>query len=202
MKYLIVSGSSRKDSQSARVAGYLKDRLKSKVGNDSEIEILSLEGNPLPLWDEEFGIKAGDWQKTWAPIGEKLQAADAFVFVVPEWHGMVPPNFKNLLFLAGQTLAHKPALITTVSSGMGGAYVVSELRSSSYKNNFVTYLPEQLVLRNVGTLLNSKEPASEIDQAVRERIEHDLSLLKAYAAAFKQIRSTPDIAFDRYPNGM
>jgi len=46
-------------------------------------------------------------------------------------------------------LGHKPALIVAVSSGDGGAYPVSELRMSSYKNNRLCYIPEQVALKSM-----------------------------------------------------
>ncbi len=40
--------------------------------------------------------KAGSGlQKIWEPYAKRLQAADGFVVVSPEWHGMVPAGLKN-----------------------------------------------------------------------------------------------------------
>ena len=70
--------------------------------------------------------------------------------IAPEWHGQVPAGLKNFFLICGRAeVGHKPALITTVSSGDGGAYPVAELRMSSYKNNRICYIPEQLIIRNV-----------------------------------------------------
>ena len=56
-----------------------------------------------------------------------------FFFVVPEYGGMATPNSKIFLVFNNGELFHKPGLIVSISSGNGGAYPVSELRSSSYK---------------------------------------------------------------------
>ncbi len=62
----------------------------------------------------------------------------------------VPAGLKNFFLMFSRfELGHKPAMIVAVSSGDGGAYPVAELRMSSYKNNRICYIPEQLNLRNV-----------------------------------------------------
>ena len=40
-------------------------------------------------------------------------------------------------------------LIVSISSGNGGAYPISELRSSSYKNSHILWIPENIIIRNV-----------------------------------------------------
>ena len=78
-----------------------------------------------------------------SPISNKLASSDAFIVISPEWHGMAPAGLKNFFLMWGKgELAHKPALIITVSSGDGGSYPVAELRMSSYKNNRICFLPE------------------------------------------------------------
>ena len=59
-----------------------------------------------------------------------------------------------LLWAATGELSHKPALPCAVSAGEGGAYVISELRMSSYKNNRLCWLPEQLIARQVKSICN------------------------------------------------
>ena len=56
MKLAIVAGSHRREAESARVARYLEQELK-ELGI-SETYLLSLSGNPLPLWDED--VSSGD----------------------------------------------------------------------------------------------------------------------------------------------
>src|SRR5690606_27158588 len=105
--------------------------------------LISLSGNPLPLWDESMWDKDPKWDLSWGPIRKKLQNSDGIIIVSPEWAGMAPPGLKNfLLFCGNQDVGHKPALIVTVSSSMGGAYPNSELRMSGYKNNRICYIPD------------------------------------------------------------
>ena len=202
MKFTIVSGSHRENSQSEKVANYLKKRLEAQVSG-SEVAVLSLAGNPLPLWDEEVWAKAPRWQELWAPFSKELAAADALAFVVPEWAGMVPPGFKNFLLLCTHELRHKPVLIVAVSSGIGGSYPVSELRMSGYKNSFISYLPEHLIIRNVENVLNEGAVNAALDEErLRTRIDDTLKLLSVYGQGYQVIRSTKEVDLKKYPFGM
>ena len=146
MHISLISGSHRQASQTEKVARVIAQSLLDHQQATST-EVLSLAGNPFPLWDE--GIWEGDakWQALLHPWSEKLAASDGFVILSPEWHGQVPAGLKNFFLLWGglPALAHKPALIVTVSSADGGAYPVAELRMSSYKNNRICYIPEQIM---------------------------------------------------------
>ena len=204
MKITIISGSHRQHSQSRKVADFIQATLLQQELCE-EAEIYSLEGNPLPLWDQ--GIWEGEekWESLLAPLRETLQQSDAFVVIAPEWHGQVPAGLKNFFLIAGKNeVGHKPALIVAVSSADGGAYPVAELRMSSYKNNRICYIPEQVIVRNVESVLNAN-PADnnpDADGYFRERITWSLEVLKAYAEAMRPLR-TSGIAFnDKFGNGM
>ena len=68
-------------------------------------------------------------------------------------------------------LTNKTIVVTGVSSGIGGAYPISELRASSYKNCRLCYLPEHLIVRQVEKVLNGPQPVDEADERIRARID-------------------------------
>lgn len=192
MKIMIISGSHRDNSQSDKVARYIAQSL---LGNKqaTTTEVFSLAGNPLPLWDEGIWLGEAKWQALLNPLSEKLAASDGFVIIAPEWHGQVPAGLKNFFLLWGAgELAHKPALIVAVSSSDGGAYPVAELRMSSYKNNRICYIPEQLIVRNVESVLNADPTQNkpEADSYFRERVVYAGGILCAYATALKSVRES------------
>jgi NAD(P)H-dependent FMN reductase len=200
LKITILNGSSRKQSQSDKIGRFIDAKLRAKAGVSTYY--LSLENNPLPMWDESIWQDAPTW-KVWNPIKAELQSSDAFVFVVPEWSGMVPPAVKNFFLLCShQELGHKPALIVAVSSSRGGAYPVNELRISSYKNTRLLYLPEHFIIRDVEKMFNGETPASEDDKYMRLRLDYCLNLLQAYGKSMKEIRSSGIIDHKAFPNGM
>ncbi|WP_277052696.1 NADPH-dependent FMN reductase [Zestomonas thermotolerans] len=197
LNYAIVSGSGRANSQSAKVARYLRQRL-IELGKTREdrSQVIDLGQNPLPLWPAE---DTGPWSQ----YAELLQVADAVIVIAPEWHGMACPAIKNFFLYASKTeLAHKPALLVGVSSGIGGANPISELRSSGYKNCRLCYIPEHLIVRRAEKVLNEGEPASEDDALLRARIDYDLDILARYAEALKPVRAAIDMSNPAFANGM
>ncbi|RMG27370.1 MAG: NADPH-dependent oxidoreductase [Gammaproteobacteria bacterium] len=204
MKITIVSGSHRDPSQSHKVARFVQRTLQER-GLCEEAELLSLAGNPLPLWDQGVWENEARWETLLDPWRQRLAASDGFVIVAPEWHGMVPAGLKNFFLLFSRfELGHKPALIVTVSSADGGAYPVAELRMSSYKNTRICYIPEQVIVRYVERVLN-EDPAendAEADAYFRERIEWALRLLREYALALRSVRASGLTEHPRFRNGM
>ncbi len=203
MKITIISGSHRPEGQSHKVAAFIQQTLLDGICD--ECAIVSLADNPLPLWDQ--GVWDGDekWTELLTPIREELANSDAFVVISPEWHGQVPAGLKNFFLLFGKNeLGHKPALIVAVSSGDGGAYPVAELRMSSYKNSRLCYIPEQIILRNVESVLNESAADNDArsDSYYRERISWALNILKAYAGALTQVRDSGVTQTDKFNNGM
>ena len=201
MKIAIISGSHRHQSQSFKVAKYIEQSL----NEGDETWLYSLEGNPLPLWDEGVWDGEKKWLELLTPIKEQLSSSDAFVIITPEWHGQVPAGLKNFFLLFGKAeLGHKPALIVSVSSGAGGSYPVAELRMSSYKNNRLCYIPEHLIIRDVESILNEDESKNNqhSDSYIRERLEWTLNILKEYAIALKLVRESGAIETKKFNDGM
>jgi NAD(P)H-dependent FMN reductase len=202
VKISIVTGSHRKDSQSIKVGKYIEKRL-LELGLCEKTYLLDLGNHEIPFWDE--GIWQGEekWQKIWKPIEAELAESDGFIIVSPEWSGMVPAKLKNFFLLTpANVVGHKPALIVAVSASTGGSFPVGELRVSSYKNNRICYIPEHIIVRNVGEVLNETEDTNnKSDIYLRGRIDFALSLLKQYSLGLKAIRES-GIDLNKYPHGM
>ncbi len=169
----------------------------------AEGRLISLAGNPLPLWDESVWSGDEKWKALWGPISNTLRESDALIVVVPEWAGMVPPALKNFFLLcATREVGHKPALIVSVSAGVGGSYPVAELRVSSYKNNRLVYIPEHVIIRNVGECLQGEEPSNDRDKEARKRLNHGLAILLEYGKALANVRASGVIDYKEFPFGM
>ncbi len=204
MKYGIIIGSHRSKSESSKVAGYVKRQLK-KSDKSATFYVLDLRNNPLPLWDESKWKPKGKVQTKWKPYSTKLKSCDAYVVISPEWAGMVPAGLKNIFLLCDKKeLSHKPALIVTVSAGRGGAYPVSELRMSSYKNTQICYMPDHVIVRHVKDVLNDDriDKNNKNDYYIKKRLIYSLGVLGVYAKAFKGIRKSNKIDLTSFPFGM
>ncbi|MGB5260699.1 MAG: NAD(P)H-dependent oxidoreductase [Gammaproteobacteria bacterium] len=203
MKITVICGSHRSEAQSLKVAKHIQRTLADGICD--EAGLVSLADNPLPLWD--MGVWEGDekWPPLLDPIRAELESSDGFVVVTPEWHGQVPAGLKNFFLLFGKNeLGHKPAMIVAVSSSDGGAYPIAELRMSSYKNNRLCYIPEQVIVRHVENVLNEDADDNNegADSYFRERISWALHILKAYAIGLQQVRDSGVTATEKFNNGM
>tara|TARA_B110000008_G_scaffold83579_1_gene85398 strand:- start:82 stop:681 length:600 start_codon:yes stop_codon:yes gene_type:complete len=187
MKISIISASHRTNSQSKRISDFLHNNL---LNNKSSLEMFSLDlaDASLPLWSPEKKNGKGVWGQTWGSISNKLIQSDGFIFVVPEYGGMATPAAKNFFLLCGNgELSHKPGLIVSVSSGNGGAYPITELRSSSYKNTHIMWIPENIIIRNAEEF-NPGNHGENIPEWLDNRIDYVLKLLLVYASNMKPIR--------------
>lgn len=193
----LVAGSSRNASQSGKVVRFMRQRLiELGLCSEASSSVIDLGQKPLPLWP-------ADDSGPWADYQKQLAAADAVVIAAPEWNGMACPAIKNFFIYASKAeLAHKPALLVGVSSGIGGVYPISELRASSYKNCRLCYLPEHLIVRGVEGVLNSQEPAGDDDVRIRQRMDYALAILGQYGHALKPVRAAINFDNPAFNNGM
>jgi len=101
-------------------------------------------------------------------------------------------------------MAHKPALIVSVSSSSGGAYPVAELRMSSYKNTRICYIPDHVIVRNVEKVFNTPglDKSNADDFRIKTRLIYSLEVLRVYAESFKSIRKSSSIDLKKYSSGM
>lgn len=200
--YAIVSGSTRKVSQSSKVARYLVARLQASEPG-AAVEHIDLSQVKLPEWNESFWDPTAAPDAAWSQVSASLARSQAIILVTPEWNGMVPPALMNVFLLAGRgELAHKPGMIVAVSASTGGAYSVAELRVSGQKNTQLTYTPDHIIVRDVRNVLNESEPQSDADTYLRGRIDYALRVLGVYSDAFARIRASGVLDPTSYPYGM
>jgi NAD(P)H-dependent FMN reductase len=199
MKITVISGSGRTDSQSLKVANWLATELGKQGATTSVIDLAVEDYMPMlhtEVWGDVNGEPAHKLQA-------KLQDADGYVVVTPEWAGMPAPALKNMFLYAGKSMADKPALLVGVSSTMGGQYPTAELRTTSHKNGRVVYIPEQLIVRHAEQVMNSPEPTDDKeDTYIQARARYDLGVLLAYTEAMKPLQGHKAIDYTTYPNGM
>tara|TARA_Y100000589_G_C27066285_1_gene593447 strand:+ start:234 stop:827 length:594 start_codon:yes stop_codon:yes gene_type:complete len=184
MNISIISASHRKNSQSNRVALIFEKLLQKKFKNIKTFNFDLFKVN-LPMWSE-VGIKENK-KHFFKDFSDKLLNSDGFVFVIPEYGGMATPISKNFFLHCNKgELSHKPALIVSISSGNGGSYPISELRSSSYKNRHILWIPENIIIRNVEHY-NPGFHGNLIPDWLDKRIDYVLNLLVEYSKCLRPI---------------
>ena len=197
MKTCIISGSTRTGSQSTKFANYFKKRIENK---QQHAEVIDLSVADLPVFKD---IPESEWPQNAHDIKTQLQTADGFVFVTPEWNGMVSVGLLNLFHYLEHELAHKPVLFVGISATRGGSYPVLQLRTLGYKNRRFIPVPEQLIITDCKNVFNDEDFSENApDIYIKKRAEYALSVLLEYQSALGHVRSSGIIDFETYPNGM
>lgn len=198
MKITIVNGSQRKKSESARVSAFISSKLNILYKEKIQTHILNLADEELEYWSDD-----NKESKAWNKISQELKSSDGFIFVVPEWHGMVPPKMKNLFMFAGNPeFAHKPCLLVSISSAMNGVYPIVELRAASSKNNHLVYIPNHLIIRDVNNQFNTHNIDDKKASKIEVRLEYSLAVLMEYCKAFLIVRESSIFNPQRFIYGM
>ena len=192
MKIVIISGSNRRNSQSIRISNILFQKLRFLNIN---VSLVNLEKENFPFWQDDYDTLVSPLKKAFEKTSLLLKDAEGFIFVVPEWGGMVPSQVKNIFLLSSNNeLAHKPGLIVSLSESMGGAYPIAELRSFSYKNTKICWIPEHVIIRKV------KEFLPDTDERLDSRLDYSCKMLVEYSKALKPVRNAADLK--TFKNGM
>ena len=197
LKLKIITGSNRTESNSGKIAQIIAQRVQDG-GSFSDVNEINFAKVNIPQWDEavwQQSPPSPQWQPIKDDIIKPMQQDDAFVIITPEYAGMVPGILKNFFLLCGtKEMGHKPALIVSVSSGIGGSYPVAELRMSSYKNNRLCYIPDHIIVRNADEFDGSSSTSA--------RLDYCLSLLSEYSKALKHVRDSGVINTKDFPFGL
>ncbi len=202
---VIVSGSHRPEGNSPRIARHIEKELQKRGHSTYVLDLAQVE---LPFWDEGMwgteGLK--DKWSVWEPHRGEIAKAEGLVLVAPEYHGNVPSRLINVLLLLGNgaVAAHKPALLVSVSSSVGGAYVIHQLRGNAAKNNRMLFLPEHLIVRDAGNVFTSdvKPEHKSANDYMQSRLEWVLTQLEDYIPALNAVRKAGHTQDSRFANGM
>ncbi len=198
MKVVIISGSNRTNSQSSRVAQFLKKRVEAV--SKLEPEIIDLAQTPISVSpdDNYFGKQDANLKK----IAQSIEECDALILISPEWGGSASPMLRALLIFIGKPASYKPALLVGVSSGRGGSFPISELKASGNKNNFLIFLPEYLIFRDVEGMFKENPPVNDEEKYIHARSDYAIGVLEAFAKALQGVRFSGAIDLKKYPYGM
>ena len=180
MKLQLICGSPRSISQSENVSRYLAGLLDARTDVSHEFtRVADLVRND-PRY---FELEANE------ALDATAKEASGFIFVTPEYSGMVPPAAKQWFFkVDNASLAHKPILIVGVSGGVGGTYPITEIRSAATKNTRLVCVPEHVIVRNANDDFFAEGNTDKgVEEAVR-RLTLGIDVLVAYAEGLTETR--------------
>lgn len=161
-RYIIISGTNRRDSNTRKVAHQYQDTLKDK---NIPSEIVTLEGLDLSGHTPAFD----------ALEKEKLLPAKKIIFIAPEYNGSIPGVLKTMLDLSDykRTWQWKKALLVGISTGRSG-----NVRGLEHLTSILNYMkvivhPNKLPISSVHKLLNGKHAIEDAETLIAINIQID-----------------------------
>ncbi len=117
-KILVFYGSYRSDRFGIRLADYAVTALKAR---GDEVELVDAKAVGLPMLDRMYKEHApGTAPPAMETLARRIEAADAFVFVVGEYNWSVQPGLKNLTDHFLEEWYWRPAAILSYSTARAG----------------------------------------------------------------------------------
>ena len=126
MNIEIVSGSTRQESITLRAAKYLQRHLTS-FAPQHEIGLIDLREHPLPFMEKVFTTPEAAPLEI-QPLAARMQQADAFVLVSPEYNGTMSPALINWFNHFPKQLHKAFGLVTASDGAMGGIRTAMDLQ--------------------------------------------------------------------------
>ncbi|MDN5275874.1 MAG: NADPH-dependent reductase [Candidatus Saccharibacteria bacterium] len=184
MKLEIIIASTRPGRRGLPVAEWFADVAKGFQG--FEVSISDLAKINLPLLDEpnEPNLQqyTKEHTKAWA---EKINAADAFVFVMPEYNHNAPASLINALDYLYKEWNYKPVGFVSYGGISGGMRSVQSIKPLVTSLKMMPVY-EAVNIINVKTLLDD-----EVFQATEQQVKSANTLLtelQRWATALKTMR--------------
>lgn len=136
IKVAVLVGSLRKDSFNRRLA-----RAVEKLA-PGELAFEHIAIGDLPLYDQDLD---GNYPAPWKALKQQIQAADALLFVTPEYNRSVPGVLKNAIDIASRpygtnAFAGKPGAVIGASIGSTGSALAQQ-----HLRNTLAYLDVPLL---------------------------------------------------------
>ena len=149
-KYIIISGTNRKDSNTIKVASQYQSVLAER---SIPSEIISLEELDLSGRSAAFEKMEKD----------TLIPAEKFIFIAPEYNASIPGVLKTLLDLSEYKTVWwgKKALLVGISTGRSGNVRGMEHLTSILNYMKVVVHPNKLPISSIHTLLNASETITD-----------------------------------------
>ncbi len=124
----VILASTRPGRFGEKPAAWLMDRLSARA--DLEAELIDLRDHPLPNYDQSTppALAQRDYpDEAIAAWGRRVDQADGFIFVTPEYNHGYPASLKNALDHIFPELNRKPVAFVGYGN-VGGARAIEQLR--------------------------------------------------------------------------
>lgn len=150
-------------------------------------ELVDLAAFALPVFDEPKHPRLGQYEhehtRRWA---ESVKAADALVFVTPEYNYGVSPALYNALTYLSAEWAYKPAAFVGYGGVSGGTRAVQQVKTTLTTLKMMP-IPEAVAVPGFGSFLGPDarfKPNELMEQSAKAVLDE----LAKWAAALKPLR--------------
>lgn len=127
LRVAVVVGSTREGRFAPVVTRWIKGHLDQR--DDLSVDVVDLAETPLPTVFPAFGKPpAPGTAEALAEVSPRLAAADAFVFVTPEYNHSFPASLKNAIDWHNEQWHAKPIGFVSYGGISGGLRAVEQLR--------------------------------------------------------------------------
>jgi chromate reductase, NAD(P)H dehydrogenase (quinone) len=170
-------GSLRKESFNRKLAKALLDLAPSSL----QLEIVEI--GQLPFYDQDLEDRPPE---SWTAFRQKIRAADAVLFVTPEFNRSVPGVLKNAIDVGSRPYGQsawdgKPGAVVSSSPGaIGGFGANHHLRQSLVFLNVPTMQQPEAYIGNVAKVLDNQGRLT--DDGTREFLQKFLQAFEAWIA--------------------
>ncbi len=153
-KIIILTGSVRPGRFNIQPAQWIYEIAHKR--NDVETELADLQKIDLPFLDEPVPPSQHTYSKSHTKAwSKKINEADGFIFVTPEYNHSLSPVLKNAIDFLFYEWHYKPVTFISYGSVAGGTRAVEHLRSVAAEIRMYD-LREQIMLPNYWDNLDNK----------------------------------------------
>ncbi len=183
----IIVGSTRPGRKALAVAQWVHEIASKNAGLTAEV--VDIVDYNLPILDEPISPSqhqySKDHTKRWAT---KIEQADGFIFVTPEYNHSTSAALKNALDFLGQEWYNKAAAFVSYGASANGVRAVEHLRQivgelqmadvkaqvglslSTDFENYTTFKPDPSRVKQLESLFNQLVPWAEALKTVRTKM--------------------------------
>jgi NAD(P)H-dependent FMN reductase len=139
LKIKVVLGSVREGRNADKVWKWVEKQLQPIEAFD--VELLDLKAMQLPMFSEEAfpSSRAPHISEAAQAWSAKMDEADGFVVITPEYNHSVPGALRNAFDYLAFEWAKKPVAIISYGAGVGGARAAESLKA------FFTYMESTVI---------------------------------------------------------
>ncbi len=186
-RMLIVVTSTRPTRTGGLIGEWVDDELSGR--DDLDVSVADLREIGLPLLDEPHHPNrreyVHDHTKRWSAV---VDAADGFVFVVPEYNRGAPGSLKNALDYLFHEWQHKPVGFVSYSGGVSGGTRAVEMAKLTMTALSMFPVPEMVNLPRIAQLVEDgefapPEGAVEALHAMADRLVRHVDVSASLRAA-------------------